>query len=1110
MNTKFKRSFWTVIGVSWAVLSGLPAVADDTELFVADVADLGNAQPNILFILDTSGSMSSQVSTQSTYDPSVSYSGDCETNRVYWRTGTGNPPDCDTIRWFNASAFTCDAAMQAFALGTGTYTDRMAQFDPGSDDRWERISSSQKSRYVECEDDEGIHGQTTGDPDVYPRNGDGNNPWTNSANQGINWGQSPADRLYTVYEGNYINWFYGPTATSTRIQVMKDVSTSLLNSVNGVNVGLMRFNNNEGGPVIHAMEDISTARSAMQTKINNLPASGFTPLSETLYEAGLYYMGGNVDYGNVGDPDLSVAESRIVGNPSTYDSPLELSCQKSFIVLLTDGAPTLDVSANGKITGLPDYADATGSTGCDGSGDGRCLDDMAAYLFNADLSPEPGQQNVVTYTIGFTVDLPLLADTAAEGGGAYFTANDTASLSTALTSIVTEILDTATTFTAPSVSVNSFNRTRNLNDLFISVFQASSDVHWPGNLKKYRLRPSDGEILDANGNLAVDPATGFFADTSQSFWSAVVDGASVNRGGAASRLPDPVSRNIFTYLGNSQGAIERTNTDIDDSLLGTGGAGDPTRDQVIDYIRGLDVTDVDQDNNSSEPRNQMGDPLHAQPISVIYGGTPGNPDITDAAIYFATNDGVLHSIDPNTGVENWAFLPEDFLPDQIELFKNDSSPDKHYGVDGSLRTQFVLKNQDGVIDYSAGERVYLYFGMRRGGDFYYGLDVSRPDSPALLWRIDGATLTNNGQSWSAPIPTRVAAPGVNAEQLVLIFGGGYDTTQDNANGGTDTEGNAIHMVDSLSGNVLWEATSTEFADMQYSIPGDIRVLDIDGDGLADHMYAGDMGGQVWRFDIFNGQADLVNGGVIAQLGSAPNTTPSAAESRRFYYAPDVALTSDEFSSFLHIGVGSGHRAHPNSVFTQDRFYALRDYEPFDGRSQAFYNGLTPITEADLIDITDDVSAAVPAGSAGWKFELRDGGWRGEKVLAEARTFNNQVFFTTFTPGGGALTNGCQPTLGTNRLYIVDLLTGAPVNNLDGSADEENLTETDRYREFRGSISSEVVFLFPSPDENDFPPGEECVGDECTPPPLACVGLFCFPPGFGNAPIRTFWSQETTQ
>jgi hypothetical protein len=85
-----------------------------------------------------------------------------------------------------------------------------------------------------------------------------------------------------------------------------------------------------------------------------------------------------------------------------------------------------------------------------------------------------------------------------------------------------------------------------------------------------------------------------------------------------------------------------------------------------------------------------------------------------------------------------------------------------------------------------------------------------------------------------------------------------------------------------------------------------------------------------------------------------------------------------------------------------------------------------------------------------------------------------------------------------------------VNNLDGSADEENLTETDRYREFRGSISSEVVFLFPSPDENDFPPGEECVGDECTPPPLACVGLFCFPPGFGNAPIRTFWSQESTQ
>jgi type IV pilus assembly protein PilY1 len=1127
MNIKSKRSVWMVIATCWAVLAGLPALADDTELFVADPSLLGGALPNILLILDTSTSMRTDVRTQDTYDPNKVYPGTCSTTRIYWRSGTGDPPDCGTNRWFNSNRFTCNAALQAFASGTGQYTDRMGQFDSVRDVRWEALSNNFHDYWVECQDDDGIHGQTTGSNEVYPRNGNANQPWKPGPGRGITWGQSPVNTLYTVYEGNYINWFYGPTALSTRIKVVQDVATNLINSVNGVNIGLMRFNRTEGGPVVHAMEEITAARAAMETAINALPADGFTPLSETLFEAGQYYMGSKVDYGNIGDPELSVANSRLPAPLSdVYRTPIELSCQKNFIVLLTDGDPTVDDSADSKIQGLPDFAGATGNASCTGSGDGHCLDDMAAYLFEADLSPLPGKQNVITHTIGFTVDLPLLSDTANRGGGAYFTANDTASLTSALTSIVTEILDTAATFTAPSVSVNSFNRTRNLNDLYVTVFQASNNVHWPGNLKKYRIRPSDGEIIDANSNIAVDPATGFFADTARSFWSSVTDGPNAAQGGAANQIPAPAQRNVYTYLGSSSivsqaNAISTANNNLTDAHFGLGAPGDPTLAQIIDFTRGLDVTDVDQDNVTNEPRKQMGDPLHSQPATVIYGGTTANPDINDAMIYFASNDGFLHAVDPLTGVEQWSFVPPDFLDDQLTLYRNDSSPDKHYGIDGSLRIQTYLVNDDGVIDSGSGERVYLFFGMRRGGDFYYGIDITNPDSPQFMWRLDGANLPNNGQSWSNPIPTRVnvANAGQNTNKLVLVFAGGYDTSQDNYNGSTDTEGNALYIVDSLSGSLLWHATTANsnlnLANMQYSMPGDVRVLDVDGDRFADLMYAGDMGGQIWRFDIWNGNdaSSLVTGGVVAQLGSAPNATPTVAESRRFYYAPDLALASDEYSSFLHVGIGSGHRAHPNSSFTQDRFYALRDYEPFSRHPQTYYNTLVPITEADLVDITDNISAVVPSGSAGWKFELRDGGWRGEKVLAEARAFNNQVFFTTFTPGAGALSNGCQPALGTNRLYIMDLLTGAPVNNLDNSADPDNLTAEDRYQEFRGSISSEVVFLFPSPDDTD--PNDpnapiQCVGDECAPPTFACVGMDCFPPGGFDRPVRTFWSEEATQ
>ena len=163
------------------------------------------------------------------------------------------------------------------------------------------------------------------------------------------------------------------------------------------------------------------------------------------------------------------------------------------------------------------------------------------------------------------------------------------------------------------------------------------------------------------------------------------------------------------------------------------------------------------------------------------------------------------------------------------------------------------------------------------------------------------------------------------------------------------------------------------------------------------------GGQVWRFDVFNGQPAerLIAGGVIAQLGGAPRPAPDARETRRFYYAPDVALVNTRAHQFMHIGVGSGHRARPNSPHTQDRFHALRDYAAFKNLTESEYAAMTPIAPADLVDITDNLGQTIPPGSPGWRLDLGEGGWRGEKALAESRTFNNRIFLTTFIPGTNA-------------------------------------------------------------------------------------------------------------
>jgi type IV pilus assembly protein PilY1 len=120
--------------------------------------------------------------------------------------------------------------------------------------------------------------------------------------------------------------------------------------------------------------------------------------------------------------------------------------------------------------------------------------------------------------------------------------------------------------------------------------------------------------------------------------------------------------------------------------------------------------------------------------------------------------------------------------------------------------------------------------------------------------------------------------------------------------------------DSVTGALLWhgsrDGTHKDFnvtgKAMDYSMPAEVKVVDFDGDGLADRMYSADMGGQVWRFDIFNGQpaASLINGGVIAQLGSAPTASPPLANVRRFYYSPDVAMVSTQDYSFVHVVIGS--------------------------------------------------------------------------------------------------------------------------------------------------------------------------------------------------------------
>jgi len=98
--------------------------------------------------------------------------------------------------------------------------------------------------------------------------------------------------------------------------------------------------------------------------------------------------------------------------------------------------------------------------------------------------------------------------------------------------------------------------------------------------------------------------------------------------------------------------------------------------------------------------------------------------------------------------------------------------------------------------------------------------------------------------------------------------------------------------------LVWKTSLTDplFNDMQYSIPSQVRSIDINFDGIIDQLYVGDMGGQIWRMD-FNSDTSTSNSidsritaGVIGEFaGDTPKSN------RRFYYPPDVSVIGVEVS-----------------------------------------------------------------------------------------------------------------------------------------------------------------------------------------------------------------------
>lgn len=832
-----------------------------------------------------------------------------------------------------------------------------------------------------------------------------------------------------------------------------------------------------------------------------------------------------------------------------YQSPITQQCQKTAIVLLTDGDPsknTVDYgSTNGSQQALYPYrvrtlianndsivgnskhdvlcADKSGEFGQPANGytAPNCLVELADFLHSEEQRPTIAGSTVEVYPIGFGLVGPvadatwgLLTDVAEAGGGSAYVAGNQDELVQAFKSVVSNVTSNNQSFTRLSTSFD-VSRLATGNKSYLSLFEPTAKRAWEGNLKGYFLK--QGELVDINDNPATElTASGevAFKPGAQSFWSAIADGNSATAGGFLSTLA-PAGRTLYTItdatektnvsLADGNHLLDTTNTNLTKAHLGlAASASVSAREDVINWLRS----------------ERVGDPLHARPVTVDYGNATGQ------VVYFMTNQGYIHAIDAREpsapdgsiagGDEIFAFMPHELLKNAA-IQAADGVGERIYGLDGQITVLKLDANRNGIIE--GNDRVILFFNMRRGGGSYFAMDVTEPASPILLWQISAgdAGYEALGQSWSQASLARLDHNGI--EKITLVFGGGYDPQHDvlgttRASAG-DALGRGIYLLDALSGNLLMSiGNTTQFGTkaeaMKYSMPADVRTIDTDGNGIIDRLYAVDLGAQIWRVDIAEGASPEVASSYsvsrLADFGADTQGNLSASTQRRFFYAPSVARYLRDGVLQYAISVGSGYRAHPLDTTVTNHVYVLFDADvatgpPANQVVSATLNSLYDAT-ADLVSSADDAIAETArtalASKQGWYIALATG----EKVLSRVRIFRNRLLFNAFRPIGNGTTCGAVST--SNRFFALK------VGNARGLLPTyvNNVLVMDEYK--RSNEVADQTTIIDEPTIVNYHDNSETAGVGGVAPSSSCSAIYAGSEQQLNlctAPVKVNWRRN---
>jgi type IV pilus assembly protein PilY1 len=382
----------------------------------------------------------------------------------------------------------------------------------------------------------------------------------------------------------------------------------------------------------------------------------------------------------------------------------------------------------------------------------------------------------------------------------------------------------------------------------------------------------------------------------------------------------------------------------------------------------------------SGPRNEGWGRLDGDYLDYIKDG--GKKDSRDRLVLVGANDGMLHAFDADSGVEKFAFIPS-AVHEKLDDLADPAYAHQFY-VDGQVRIADAKIN--------GGWKTVAIGGLGGGGKGVYALDITESSlgTSDVLWELTADDHSELGHVYGQPVVTRMPDG-----EWVAIFGNGYNSESGEPH---------LFIVNLATGGNVRK----------------IQVGDSDGNGLSgiaafldpvgrlsvSRAYAGDLDGNLWRFDFSSSSAS--NPFNSDPLITDPDNRPIAS--------PPTLAENPGGGLMVYFGTGKliepGDRIGDATEY--DRFYAVRD------RNKNFSNtkALDTVTVGNSNGNRTLQGTDITADSDGWMLELGDGNATGERVLARPEVAFGNLVFTTFEPDD----DPCAPG-GQRRIYVVDALTG---------------------------------------------------------------------------------------